>query len=157
MGGGVLFHRNTRAAYAQAVTQFLRSCEARGTHELDNIRPVVIAAYMEQHPGSPPTAKQHLSAIRMLFDWLVTGQVIPTNPASSFRGPKYMVKRGKTPVLKSGQARALLESIETDTVVGLRDCPYRAHDLHVRWRERWSGDARRGLLAERQMLVVPAA
>lgn len=114
-------NRNTRAAYAHAVAQFFRWCEARGIRELERIKPVVIAAYIEKHPGAPPTVKQHLSAIRMLFDWLVTGQTVPVNPASSVRGPKHVVKRGKTPVLKADQARTLLDSIETDTVVGLRD------------------------------------
>jgi site-specific recombinase XerD len=57
----------------------------------------------------------------MLFDWLVTGQVVPTNPASSVRGPRYVVKRGKTPVLKADQARMLLDSIKTDSIIGLRD------------------------------------
>jgi len=68
-----------------------------------------------------PTVKQHLAAIRMLFDFLVTGQIIPMNPAASVRGPKYVVKRGKTPVLTADQARLLLDSIKTDSIVGLRD------------------------------------
>jgi len=112
---------NTRAAYARAVEQFFRWCEARGIHDLDKVKPVAIEAYIEKHPGAPPTVKQHLAAIRMLFDWLVTGQVVPVNPASSVRGPKHAVKRGKTPVLKAGQARALVDSIETGTILGLRD------------------------------------
>src|SRR6185436_12728322 len=62
-----------------------------------------------------------LAAIRMLFDWLVIGQVVPMNPAASVRGPKHVVHRGKTPVLKAEQARQLLDSIRTDTIVGLRD------------------------------------
>jgi site-specific recombinase XerD len=114
-------NRNTRAAYAQAVTQFFQWCEARGVRDVEKIKPVMIAVYIEQHPGSAPTVKQHLAAIRMLFDWLVIGQVIPMNPSSSVRGPKYVVKRGKTPVLKADQARMLLDSIETGTIVGLRD------------------------------------
>jgi site-specific recombinase XerD len=68
-----------------------------------------------------PTAKQHLAAIHMLFDWLVVGQVVPTNPAGSVRGPKYVVKQGKAPVLLGEEARRLLDSIKTETVVGLRD------------------------------------
>lgn len=114
-------NRNTRTAYSRAVVQFFHWCESRGIRELDQIRPVTVAAFVERHAGAPPTVKQHLAAIRMLFDWLVTGQIIPTNPASSVRGPKHVVKRGKTPVLKADQARALLDSIETDTIVGLRD------------------------------------
>ena len=57
----------------------------------------------------------------MLFDWLVTGHVVAVNSATSVRGPKHVVKRGKTPVLTADQARALIESIDTSTVVGLRD------------------------------------
>jgi integrase/recombinase XerD len=90
-------------------------------HTLDQMKPVVIAAYIEQHPMAAPTVKQHLAAIRMLFDFLVTGQIMPMNPASSVRGPKYVVKRGKTPVLTADQARLLLDSIKTGSIVGLRD------------------------------------
>ena len=86
-----------------------------------NSNPVLIAGYIENHPGSPPTVKQHLAAIRMLFDWLVIGQVVPMNPASSVRGPKHVVKRGKTPVLRAEEARQLLDSIDITTIVGLRD------------------------------------
>src|SRR5437016_11595816 len=59
-------NRNTRAAYAEAVTQFFAWCERRGLHSLEAIRPVHIATYIELHPGSPPTVKQHLAAVRML-------------------------------------------------------------------------------------------
>jgi site-specific recombinase XerD len=114
-------NRNTREAYARAVGQFCEWLEARGIQHLAQIEPIVIAAYIEQHPGAPPTVKQHLAAIRMLFDWLVVGQVIPVNPASSVRGPKYVVKRGKTPVLSVEETRELLDSIDTSTLAGLRD------------------------------------
>src|SRR5204863_6442065 len=70
---------------------------------------------------SPQTVKQSLAAIRMLFDWLVVGQVIPFNPASSVRGPRYSIKKGKTPVLSAADARVLLDSIDTSHIVGLRD------------------------------------
>lgn len=63
---------NTRLSYARAVGQFLSWCETRGT-SLHQIEPIIVAAYIEQHPGSPQTVKQHLAAIRMLFDWLVIG------------------------------------------------------------------------------------
>jgi site-specific recombinase XerC len=57
----------------------------------------------------------------MLFDWLVVGQVLATNPAHAVRGPKHVVKRGKTPVLTAEQTRRLLDSIDVSTPVGLRD------------------------------------
>jgi integrase/recombinase XerD len=57
----------------------------------------------------------------MLFDWLVTGQVVATNPAHAVRGPKHVVKTGKTTVFTGEHARELLDSIDTSTLVGLRD------------------------------------
>jgi site-specific recombinase XerC len=80
-----------------------------------------VAAYIEQlgkekkegRGGlSKPSVKQHLAALRMLFDWLVVGQVLPSNPAAAVRGPKYVVKTGKTPVLTAQEARQLLASID---------------------------------------------
>src|SRR3984885_5886724 len=114
-------NRNTRAAYAQAVAQFFTWCDKHRVQTLGQINPVVVAAYIEQHTAAAPAVKQHLAAIRMLFDFLVTGQVIPMNPASSVRGPKHVVRRGKTPVLTAGQARTLIDSIKTDSLIGLRD------------------------------------
>ena len=71
--------------------------------------------------GSVPTVKQHLAAIRMLGDWLVVNQVLPVNPAAAVRGPKHVVTKGATPVLSPSEARKLLETIDTDTLAGLRD------------------------------------
>lgn len=118
---GTIRNKNTRAAYAEAIGQFFAWCEKHRVRTLNEIRPVVIAAYIENHPGAPPTVKQHLAAIRMLFDFLVTGQIVPMNPAASVKGPKHVVKRGKTPVLKADQARNLIDSIKTDSIIGLRD------------------------------------
>ena len=113
---------NTRAAYAKAVTQFFTWCDERGL-ELDEISPVAIAAYIEELQGvyRAPTIKQHLAAIRRLFDWLVVGQVVPWNPTAAVRGPTHVVKRGKTPVLQPGEVRLLLDSIDTSAIGGLRD------------------------------------
>ena len=113
-------NENTRMAYARAVGAFFAWCQEYRL-ELADIEPIHVAAYVERHPGSPPTVKQHLAAVRMLFDWLVTGQVLAMNPASSVRGPKHVVKRGKTPVLDVDQARRLLDSIDTGKLSGLRD------------------------------------
>jgi site-specific recombinase XerC len=65
--------------------------------------------------------KQQLAAVRMMFDWLVVGQIVPANPASAVRGPKHVVKTGKTPVLQAEEWRKLLNSIPTSTVRDLRD------------------------------------
>ena len=115
-------NRNTRKAYFVAVSQFSKWCEQKKL-ELEDIQPIHAAAYIELLGtiASKPTVKQHLAAIRMLFDWLVTGQVVPSNPAHSVRGPKHSVKKGKTPVLSAEEMRTLLDSIDTSKLIGLRD------------------------------------
>jgi site-specific recombinase XerC len=65
--------------------------------------------------------KQQLAAVRTLFDWLITGQIVPANPASAVRGPKHVLKSGKTPVLEGPEWRRLINSIPTDTARDLRD------------------------------------
>ena len=71
--------------------------------------------------GRRRTVKQHLAALRMLLDWLVIGHVIDMNPAHAVRGPKHVIKKGRTPVLTSEEARALLAAINTGSLTGLRD------------------------------------
>jgi integrase/recombinase XerD len=106
-------NRNTRQAYSQAVHRFSAWTDAHALR-LEQLTPVHIAAYVEQlgRELAKPSVKQHLAALRMLFDYLVTGQIIPSNPAASVRGPKYVVKQGKTPVLAQDEARTLFESID---------------------------------------------
>jgi site-specific recombinase XerD len=116
-------NKNTRMAYYRAVCQFFAWCDGNRIGAIDDIEPLHVSAYIEAMlvGYEKPSVKQHLAAIRMLFDWLVIGQVIAVNPATSVRGPKHVVNRGKTSVLTGVQARELLDSIDTSTVVGLRD------------------------------------
>ena len=100
--------------------QFLAWCAARGLG-LTAVSPLHVAAYIRTHPGSAPTVKQHLAAIRMLGDWLVVSQVLPVNPAAAVRGPKHVVTTGATPVLSPAEARRLLAAIDTGTLAGRRD------------------------------------
>jgi site-specific recombinase XerD len=118
-------NKNTRAAYVHAVAEFTRWCEERRL-TLKSLEPIIVAAYVEELQGrlAAPSVKQHLAAIRMLCDWLVTGQVIPMNPAASVKGPKHVVKKGKTHVLSTDDARSLLESIPTErTAEGGKEVP----------------------------------
>src|ERR1700722_14256937 len=86
---------NTRDSYGRAVREICEWCEARGLR-LEALNAVIVAGYIEflglrvANRGrgySKPSVKQHLAAIRMLFDYLVTGGILPTIPASSVRGP----------------------------------------------------------------------
>jgi len=125
-------NRNTRQAYAHAIERFCLWCEAHGL-QLAQLNSLMIARYIEERclvvsygspsgrPLSDPTIKQHLSAIKMLFDHLVTGHIVPINPAAAVRGPKHVVTKGKTPVLEGPQAKRLLDSIPNNSIAGLRD------------------------------------
>lgn len=114
---------NTRRSYMRGAAEFGLWCEARGVVSLAAVQPIHVAAWIEELGAthSVATVKQRLAGIRALFDWLVVGQVVPTNPASSVRGPKHVVRRGKTPVLEPAEARQLLEAIDVSKPVGLRD------------------------------------
>ena len=116
-------NKNARRAYYKAACRFADWCEGRELGELAHVKPMHVAAYIEELLGelSKPSVKQHLAALRMLFDWLVVGHVLDTNPAHAVRGPRYTVKKGKTPVLNADEARELLDSIEAGSLVGLRD------------------------------------
>src|ERR1700722_4083440 len=127
---------HTRKAYLNATRRFAEWCGARGIGQLEDVEAFHVAAFVKELQGefSPPTVKQHLAALRMLFDWLVTGHVLDVNPAHAVHGPKYVVKKGKPPVLPADEARELLDSIaiarktgkpgaeaEEPALVGLRD------------------------------------
>jgi len=114
---------NTRRAYVRAVTEFLSWCDGAGVASIIRVAPLHVATWIEKltREQSAPTVKQRLAAVRMLFDWLVISQIVPVNPAASVRGPKHVVKRGKTAVLDPAEARELIDSIDTSTAIGLRD------------------------------------
>lgn len=114
---------NTRRAYARAAVDFLEWCQTRGVTAVRTIQPFHVAAWIEElrQSHAVPTVKLRLAAIRHLFDWLVTGQIVAVNPAHAVRGPSYSMRKGKTPVLSPAEARQLLESIPTVTISGKRD------------------------------------
>jgi integrase len=125
---------NTRQAYYRAAFSFFVWLEQHGIGELPDIEPFHVAAYLKalrvsdarnravkERTAARPTVKQHLAAIRMLFDWLVVGHVLAINPAHAVRGPKHVVKRGKTPVLSQDEARELLASIKLTRTIKAED------------------------------------
>jgi site-specific recombinase XerD len=103
-------NKNTRAAYMQAVGQLCTWCEDNGL-QLTGIRPLHVSAYIESKEMSAPSIKQHLAALRGLFNWLVIRQVVPDNPALFVKGPKFSRQVGITPIMEAEQMRQLLDSI----------------------------------------------
>jgi site-specific recombinase XerD len=120
---GTIRNTHTRRAYARAVGAFLTWCEKTGVRSIAAVQPLHVSAWVEMQTRvqAAPSVKQQLAAIRHLFDWLVTGQVIAVNPAASVRGPSHIVRQGKTSVLEPAEARALIDSIDITTPLGLRD------------------------------------
>ena len=114
---------NTRAAYGVAVRSFFAWLDRHGIGALGAIRTHHVSTYIETltHGYRAPTVKQHLAALRMLFDWLIVRQVVEQNPAAAVRGPKHVVKKGKTPVLDGDEANKLIDNLNVSTIVGLRD------------------------------------
>jgi len=114
---------NTREAYLRAAREFLLWCERRELGVLADILPIHVAAWIKELKATHAvsTVKQHLAALRHLFDWLVTGHALRSNPALSVRGPRHVVRKGKTPVLDAGEVRALLDSISGTSPIDLRD------------------------------------
>ena len=113
-------NKNTRAAYGRAVGQFFNWADRQGL-ALRSITPIAVSAYVEQHDGAPATVKQHLAAIRQLFDWLQTGGAIDLNPAEPVKGPKHVVEEGSTPILTAEEAREFIEGLPTGSIKDKRD------------------------------------
>jgi integrase/recombinase XerD len=114
---------NTRAAYYRAIQQFLAWVERAGYQDLEDIEPITVAAYIEtlQRHAAPPTVKQHMAAIRMLFSWLTEKGVLGMNPAREVKTERFSRTEGKTPAFVEGEVQKLLEAVETSTHTGLRD------------------------------------
>src|SRR6202795_3875833 len=114
---------NTRAAYYRAIQQFLAWAERAGYQDLEDIEPITVAAYIEtlQRQAAPPTVKQHMAAIRMLFSWLTEKGVLAMNPAREVKTERFSRTEGKTPAFVDGEVQKLLDAVETSTHTGLRD------------------------------------
>ena len=87
---------HTRRAYSRAVGEFLDWCADAGVPSIAHVAPLHVATWIEAQMRvvSVPSVKQRLAALRHLFDWLVIGHIVQTNPAASVRGPQHIVKGG---------------------------------------------------------------
>lgn len=117
---GKLPNTNTRAAYGHALRRFLAWCDVEG-RDLAQIRPGDVGDYFHQHPGSTPTKKQHLAALRKFFNLLVERHICLLNPAAATELERMTVIEGKTPQITPAQISQLAEPIRLDRLTGLRD------------------------------------
>ena len=117
-----LFRSATRIpGWRKAIGQFLDWCQSAGFGNLEDIEPIHVAAYIEQHSGSTATIKQHMAAIRMMFSWLTEKGILAINPAQEVKTPKFSRTEGKTPAFSTEEVQKVLASIDTSHVVGHRD------------------------------------
>jgi len=70
---------------SDAVLAFVQDDQGLTVTPSAAVQPLHVACCIEEltRKQSAPTAKQRLVAIRHIFDWLVIGQIVPTNPAAS--------------------------------------------------------------------------
>ena len=87
--------------------EFFDWLEAKGVTQIAAIESVHVATYIEHCSARDPRRPRSSAwpRLRHLFDWMVIGQIMPTNPAAAVRGPRHIVRRGKTPVLDPAEAR----------------------------------------------------
>ena len=114
-------NRTQRRAYYRNAIEFLRWCEARGIHELKDVRPVLVAAYIEElgQTRAKPSVKQNLASIRMLLTgWSPGKSSRPTRRVLS--GVRSTPSRkGKRRCSGPIETRTLLDSIRATRVVGI--------------------------------------
>jgi len=111
---------NTRSAYRVAWRSFLAFCSSRKL-ELEGVKAYHVGAWLDQHPGSRSTQRQHLAAVRLLFDHLMLRGVVEYNPAARARPPRLVRETSHTPVFEEAEIVAFLDSISLNSLKDIRD------------------------------------
>src|SRR5271165_2951243 len=119
----LFLHDQLTFADISGTDKFLAWSERAGYQNLEDIEPITVAAYIEtlQRQAAPPTVKQHMAAIRMMFSWFTEKGVLAMNPAREVKTERFSRTEGKTPAFVEGEVQTLLDAIETSTNTGLRD------------------------------------
>lgn len=116
---GEICNHNTRQAYRFALERFLDWCIERDVDPASLVAHEV-SSYLLTYPGSGSTRRQHLAAIRKMYEWLEHRGLASASPAAGVRLPaNAMIARKSAPTAQ--QARTLLDCIDIERPVGLRD------------------------------------
>ena len=111
---------NTRSAYRVAWRSFLAFCSARQL-ELGSVKAYHVGSWLDQHPGSKSTQRQHLAAVRLLFDHLMMRGVVEYNAAARARPPRLVRESSPTPVFEEAEIVTFLDSINLNSEKDIRD------------------------------------
>jgi integrase/recombinase XerD len=118
--GARLRNPNTRSAYRVAWRAFLDFCSKRQL-ELEVVKAYHVGAWLDQHTGSRSTQRQHLAAVRLLFDHLMMRGVVEYNPAARAKPPRLVRETSHTPVFEEAEIVSFLDSINANSVKDIRD------------------------------------
>lgn len=115
-------NKHTRKTYARGIRDLSAFAEGLGI-SLIAMKPIHVAAWVEDARTrfAITTVKLYLTAVKMLFNYLVIKRVLETSPAAPVKGPRFSRDVGTTPVVTQGEARELLASIDVTTLKGRRD------------------------------------
>src|SRR5271165_1533690 len=108
---GRIRNKNTRSAYKAAWRSFFEFCTAYKL-ELERVKPYHFGLWLKRHPGSIATQRQHLAAVRLLFDHLLEKGVVELNPAARAKPPRLEREASHTPVFEEDEIKAFLSAIK---------------------------------------------
>jgi integrase/recombinase XerD len=117
---GRVRNSNTRKAYKAAWRSFFEFCSEYKL-ELDRVKPYHFGLWLKRHTGSVATQRQHLAAVRLLFDHLLEKGVVDINPAARAKPPRLERESAHTPVFEQNEIKAFLEAIKLDSLIDKRD------------------------------------
>jgi integrase/recombinase XerD len=117
---GQLRNPNTRNAYKVAWRSFFAFCSEYKL-ELDRAKPYHVGMWLKRHPGSVATQRQHLAAVRLLFDHLLEKGVVDINPAARAKAPRLERESAHTPIFEQNEIKTFLDTIKADSLIDKRD------------------------------------
>ena len=116
---GQIRNTNTRTAYKVAWRSFFQFCSEYKL-ELDRVKPYHFGLWLKRHTGSVATQRQHLAAVRLLFDHLLEKGVVDLNPAARAKPPRLERESAHTTVFEQNEIKAFLEAIKVHSLIDIR-------------------------------------
>ncbi|WP_232426866.1 site-specific tyrosine recombinase XerC [Erwinia tracheiphila] len=126
---GAGYSARTVEGYRERLLPFVTWCEERGLTQAAQVSLSVLEAYQRHLHGyrkadGKPLAQggqlNRLTAIRMLFRWLLQRHHILYNPAEQMMLPK-AEKRLPSQILSEEETEAVMDAQDTETLTGLRN------------------------------------
>lgn len=115
-------NEHTREAYNRAISYFQAWC-SKQTLPLLQVRHRDMTQYVKELISHYSTAstRQHLAAIKSLYDWLMIRDILDANPVSAVIGCLVETLPTTEPILKPQEVTKLMASIDCRKIIGLRD------------------------------------